>query len=211
MSSPVRWSRFSSPEPHPLPSWHNEPSRWSIEGDHLRIEPDAATDFWQRTHYGFQADNGHFLYALVSGDVVLTTHVRFHAKHRYDQAGLMVRHSPSCWLKTSVEYEPGGPGRLGAVVTNHGYSDWSTQSFAGDDVWLRIRREGADYIVDASRDGEGWDQLRMAHLFEDDGKLGVACGLYACSPKAAGFAAEFSQLEIVAGRIAPDEAPHDAG
>jgi hypothetical protein len=42
----------------------------------------------------------------------------------------------------------------------------------------------------------------MAHLAEDDGKLGVACGVYACSLKAAGFAAEFSMLEVTAGRVA---------
>ena len=201
MPSPVRWSRFTSPDPHALPSWHAEPSRWAIDGDRLRLEPDAATDFWQRTHYGFQADNGHFLYVQGSGDLVMTTHVRFHARHQYDQAGLMVRLSAACWLKTSVEHEPGARGRLGAVVTNAGYSDWSTQPFDASDVWLRIRREGADYIVDASRDGEAWEQIRMAHLSEDDASVGVACGLYACSPKAAGFIAEFSFLEIAGGRV----------
>jgi regulation of enolase protein 1 (concanavalin A-like superfamily) len=201
MSSPVSWSRFTTPAPHAAPSWHAEPSRWSIDADRLRLEPDAATDFWQRTHYGFQADNGHFLYVPITGDVVITTHVRFHARHQYDQAGLMVRHSPSCWLKTSVEHEPGARGRLGAVVTNAGYSDWSTQPFDADAVWLRIRREATDYIVDASTDGQTWEQIRMAHLSEDDGKLAVACGLYACSPKAAGFAAEFSFLKITPGRL----------
>ena len=201
MSSPVRWSRFTSPLPQPLPSWHAEPSRWAIDGERLRVEPDGATDFWQRTHYGFQADNGPFLHASVTGDVVMTTHVHFHAKHQYDQAGLMVRLSPSCWLKTSVEHEPGARGRLGAVVTNGGYSDWSTQPFDASEVWLRIRREGADYIVDASSDGKDWGQIRMAHLFEDDGQRAVACGLYACSPKAAGFAAEFEFLEIAPGRV----------
>lgn len=201
MSSPVRWSRFSSPVPNTQLSWHCEPARWSTPDEGLRIEPEAQTDFWQRTHYGFQADNGHFLFAHVTGDVVVTTHVRFEPQHQYDQAGLMVRHSPSCWLKASVEHEPGARGRLGAVVTNHGYSDWSTQPFTGDEVWLRVRREGADYIVDASEDGRAWEQIRMAHLAEDDGKLGVACGLYACSPKAAGFSAEFSSLEITAGRL----------
>jgi regulation of enolase protein 1 (concanavalin A-like superfamily) len=199
MSSPVRWSRFTSPAPHAPPSWHAEPSRWSIDADHLRLEPDAATDFWQRTHYGFQADNGHFLHVPVTGDVVITTHVRFHARHQYDQAGLMVRLSPTCWLKTSVEHEPGARGRLGAVVTNHGYSDWSTQPFEADAVWLRIRRESADYIVDASTDGKAWEQIRMAHLSEDDNQRSVHCGLYACSPKASGFIAEFSFLEIRAG------------
>ena len=188
----------------PRLGWGCEPSRWSLDpvNRRLRIEPDGGTDFWQKTHYGFEADNGHLLSARAAGDFVLTTKVRFHPVHQYDQAGLMVRHSPSCWLKTSVEHEPGARGRLGAVVTNHGYSDWSTQPFTGDEVWLRVRREGADYIVDASEDGRAWEQIRMAHLAEDDDELGVACGVYACSPKAGGFAAEFSMLEVRAGRVA---------
>lgn len=201
MASLFRWTRFSSPQAHSPLSWHCEPTRWAIDEDRLHIEPDAQTDFWQRTHYGFQADNGHFLFTEGRGDVVLGTHVRFRARHQYDQAGLMVRLSATCWLKTSVEHEPGARSRLGAVVTNAGYSDWSTQPFDGDEVWLRVRREGADYIVDASQDGRHWDQLRMAHLSDDDGQRSILCGLYACSPKAAGFVAEFSHLDVVPGRI----------
>jgi regulation of enolase protein 1 (concanavalin A-like superfamily) len=115
----------------------------------------------------------------------------------------MVRLSPACWLKASVEHEPGRAGRLGAVVTNHGYSDWSTQPFTGLDFWLRVRREGGDYIVDASSDGVVYEQIRMAHLREDDAQRRVTCGLYACSPKGAGFAAEFSRLHVEAGRVGP--------
>jgi uncharacterized protein len=202
----LRWSGLAGVSESAL-RWHEEPERWSVirdsDGERLRVEPRAGTDFWQRTHYGFQADNGHVLSADVTGDVVVTTHVRFFPVHQYDQAGLMVRLSPSCWLKTSVEHEPGRAGRLGAVVTNQGYSDWSTSPFEGDEVWLRVRREGADYIVDSSRDGQRWEQLRMAHLAEDDGRRSVACGLYACCPKAAGFAAEFTRLELAPGRLAP--------
>lgn len=207
MSSPVRWSRFTGQSPDARLHWHGEPARWSLEQERLRVEPDAPTDFWQRTHYGFQADNGHYLYADVAGDLVMTTHVRFHAKSQYDQAGLMVRHSASCWLKTSVEHEPGARARLGAVVTRHGYSDWSTQPFDATEVWLRIRREGDDFIVDASENGSVWEQIRMAHLdlrdgTEDGGPRTLTAGVYACSPKATGFVAEFSQLDISPGRLA---------
>jgi regulation of enolase protein 1 (concanavalin A-like superfamily) len=123
--------------------------------------------------------------------------------HQYDQAGLMVRVSPGCWLKTSVEHEPEGPSRLGAVVTNHGYSDWSTQAFPSGpgEVWLRVRREGDDYLVESSRDGGRWEQLRVAHLHEGRGQP-VLAGLYACSPRGAGFRAEFDRFAIDAGRLA---------
>jgi len=192
-------------------AWRCEPARWSLDtaAGHLRLEPDAETDFWQRTHYGFQVDNGHFLFADVEGDFVLTTHASFQPVHQYDQAGLMVRLSADCWLKTSIEYEPGPTNRLGVVVTNAGYSDWSTQevSSAVHDIWLRVARTGADYLVQTSPDGSQWTQLRLAHLLEDDGARAVSAGLYACSPKAAGYQADFAFLEITApttpGQVTP--------
>jgi regulation of enolase protein 1 (concanavalin A-like superfamily) len=179
--------------------WHCAPARWSIHAEErfLQVAADAPTDFWQRTHYGFEADNGHFLHALLQGDFVLAVAVRFRPVHQYDQAGIMVRLSRACWLKSSVEYEPDGPSRLGAVVTNAAWSDWSTQPFPSGpgEVWLRVRRQGSDYLVEASADGREWQQLRLAHLHEDHGQP-VACGLYACSPRGAGFVAEFSDLTI---------------
>ena len=181
--------------------WHCEPHRWAISDGRLRIEPDAPTDFWQRTHYGFRADSGHFLYQTMADDFVLSVRIVFHPAHQYDQAGVMVRASADCWLKASVEFEPSGPCRLGAVVTNHGYSDWSTQDFPQqtNEVWLLVRREGDDYLVHASGDGGRWSQLRMARLHEGCG-LPKACGVYACSPKGSGFVCEFADLSIAAGR-----------
>ena len=201
---PVLRDPFAAGRLPPELRWHCEPSRWAIDTSDrvLRVEPDAPTDFWQRTHYGFQVDNGHFLHREVAGDFVLAARVRFRPVHQYDQAGVMVRVSPSCWIKSSVEFEPHEPGRLGAVVTNFGYSDWSTQEFprGPGELWLRVRREADDYIVDASRDGRRWAQIRMAHLHEGGGAP-VACGVYACSPKGAGFAAEFGDFTLDAGRV----------
>jgi regulation of enolase protein 1 (concanavalin A-like superfamily) len=197
---------FVGPGLDPRLAWLNEPPVWAVDpaGRCLRVHPAAGTDFWQRTHYGFRADSGHLLAAAVEGDWVLSAHVAAAPVHQYDQAGLMARLSPDCWLKTSVEHEPGRAGRLGAVVTNGGYSDWSTQDFtpgpAG--LWLRVRREGADYLVEWSADGAGWVQLRVARLHDDPGGAAVACGLYACSPKGAGFAAEFRDLRVDSGRVA---------
>lgn len=191
--------QFQGPGHHVSLQWHNEPSRWHVDSHRacLVVEPDASTDFWQRTHYGFQADNGHLLCARVTCDFEMTTHVALFAKHQYDQAGLMVRFSDACWLKTSVEYEPEEADRLGAVVTNHGYSDWSTQDVVDlHRIHLRVRREGSDYTVDASFDGVDWSQLRMAHLHHE-ADAAVQCGVYACSPKGPGFRAEFNHLNIM--------------
>jgi hypothetical protein len=180
--------------------WLNPPPKWSIRDSALVVQTGAQTDFWQRTHYGFQADSGHFLFVDMADDFECTTEVRFSGVHQYDQAGLMVRVSPHCWLKTSVEYEPDGPLRLGAVVTNHGYSDWSTQNIERDvsRMWFRIVRSGPECTVLVRAAGaDDWTQIRVARLLEDPAERSVSVGLYACSPTAAGYTAAFERLHIV--------------
>lgn len=193
-------------ELNPRLRWHCEPLRWSIEPEarSLVLHTDPGTDFWQRTHYGFEADNGHFLFLEATGDFVLTTKVTSRPRHQYDQAGLMVRLSPACWLKTSVEFEPEGLNRLGAVVTNGQYSDWSTQPVSKETqtLWFRVRAEANDYIVESSADGVRWEQIRMARLHDRAAAQSVSCGLYACSPKESGYEAEFSFLHFEPGRLA---------
>jgi regulation of enolase protein 1 (concanavalin A-like superfamily) len=190
--------RFNGPALDARLKWMNPPPAWSLKPAGLIVRPAAATDFWQQTHYGFRADNGHFLYLEVSGDFSVMTKVRFHPVHLYDQAGLMVRVGASCWIKTSVEYESKGPSKLGAVVTNAGYSDWSLQDFprAQKQVELRIRREAQDFLVECRRGaGRNWELLRMAHLHQGASRP-IQCGLYACSPKGSGFRAKFEFLRI---------------
>ena len=179
--------------------WRCEPANWNITEGRLVIAPDAPTDFWSKTHYGFEADNGHFFFANIGGDFLLSVEVLMTPRHQYDQAGLMVRLSKSCWLKTSLEFEPGKMNRLGAVVTNAGYSDWSTQDIPRglNRFRLRVHREAGDYLIDASLDNTTWTQLRLAHLHEDANlEVPVECGVYACSPKSAGFIAEFEKFVI---------------
>jgi uncharacterized protein len=179
--------------------WLNEPRHWRVDAGSsaLVIEPEAGTDFWRKTHYNFEEDTGHLLSAAVSGDFVMMTKLRYLPRHQYDQAGLMVRADANCWIKTSVEYESDGPPKLGVVVTNNGYSDWSLQDFdpARNAVWLRIRKKNCDFIIEHSENGQAWKVLRIAHLHVDD-QTNLDCGVYACSPKGAGFRAEFDLLRI---------------
>ena len=199
MAQNILNERFKGPVLDSRLQWLNPPPPWTLEPSGLVVRPAPETDFWQQTHYGFRADNGHFLYLKVAGDFSVTTRVRFHPAHLYDQAGLMVRVGPSCWIKTSVEYESKGPCKLGAVVTNGGYSDWSLQDFprVQKQVRLRIRRAGQDFLVEWGRGaGRAWELLRVAHLHQGGAGRPMQCGLYVCSPKDSGFRAEFEFLRI---------------
>jgi len=187
---------FDKPVFDPQLKWHCEPSHWKIEQNSLVVATDPETDFWQKTHYGFQVDNGHFLYAELDNDFVLETEVHSNFVNQYDQAGLMVRVSEECWVKTAIEYEPEESNKLGAVVTNRGYSDWSTQDVHDSliNLKLRIMRKGSDYIIQYfDRNQNEWTQLRMFHL---DSKAKVMAGIYSCSPKQRGFIARFKYLTI---------------
>lgn len=182
--------------------WLNEPPRWRLDNARGRLVAASAanTDFWQRTHYGFRVDNGHVLQleARSDRDFMLSTRVHFAPVHQYDQAGLMLRVSEHDWLKTSVEFEPHGANRLGAVVTQRGWSDWSTQDLPQSvrAVSLRINVSARDCLVEASLDGKAWSQIRLAHLAALADVRTLQCGLYLCSPKGAGFEAEFESLDF---------------
>lgn len=188
--------KFIQPSLSPVLKWHCEPSNWNIKNNQLEIETDPETDFWQKTHYGFQVDNGHFLFTEISADFILETHVKCNFKHQYDQAGLMIRISEECWVKASVEFEPDEPNKLGAVVTNHGYSDWSTQDVPDSftDFKLRLTREGSTYKVQYYQaTSEEWIQIRMFHLFDNPV---VKAGIYCCSPKAESFTVKFDYMKV---------------
>ncbi|WP_245579645.1 DUF1349 domain-containing protein [Alteribacter aurantiacus] len=179
--------------------WFCEPKEWFIEknSSELVMHTDENTDYWKKTHYGFEADNGHFLYKETNKNFRLTTKVKTKPKSKYDQAGLMLRFSEDTWIKTSLEYMPNGLSKLGAVVTNHGYSDWSTQhvEYENEDLFYRISRIGQNGYVDFSFDGVQWYQIRIAHLDIPENSP-VKVGLYACSPQGKDQEVRFDFLEI---------------
>lgn len=199
--TPLLGTQFGASGVDPRLAWLNPPAeaRFEPQSAALIVEPKADTDFWQRTHYGFSADNGHFLGLALEGDFTLSTHLRFHPAHQYDQAGLMIRADANSWVKTSVEHEPEGPPQLGVVVTETGFSDWSLQDFTSTsrEVSLRMERRGADITVFHRLPGAaGWRPMRVTHWVPPIGSASIQAGLYACSPKGAGFRAEFTCLEL---------------
>lgn len=176
--------------------WLHEPKSWSVSEKGLLIAPDKGSDFWQRTHYGFRNDNAHFFYKEIEGDFEMYAAVSFEGKHRYDQAGLCVRLDEDNWLKTSAEYETEKFSHLGAVVTNLGYSDWSTQEIPAEvkELEYKIVRKGQDFEVYARLGGKEFQQIRIAHLHKNESK--VKAGMYACSPTEGGYSALFTRFEL---------------
>lgn len=125
-----------------------------------------------------------------------TVKTSFDTKRRFDQCGVVIYLDSDNWLKASIEYENQTFQRLGSVVTNNGYSDWA--SFDIDStiksMWYRLSRRESDYCIEYSEDGKDFKQMRICHLNEGQGE--IQFGIYACSPEASSFVAEFTDIQV---------------
>ena len=175
--------------------WLNKPKKYFFEHG-LNLITKGKTDFWQTTVYGFNRDNGHCLLTKARGDFLIKTQTVFKPESQYDQCGLIVRIDSENWIKCSVEYENSELSRLGSVVTNHGFSDWSTQDISSDitSVIYQICKHEKDFLIKYSLDDKKWHQMRLAHLHEVKDTIDI--GVYACSPNNGNFKCKFCFIEI---------------
>ncbi|PAF38004.1 hypothetical protein CHH58_06170 [Terribacillus saccharophilus] len=210
MAKPVLLGeKFESEELNSLLQWRYEPQTWFVDkqNSQLVLKTDPETDFWQKTHYGFENDNGHFLYLKTEKNFRMTTKVKAQPNSKYDHAGLMIRYSKDVWVKSSLEYITASLSKLGVVVTNQGFSDWSTQYVKDKeiDLYFRISRINQNCYMDFSWDGEEWMQMRIAHL-DISADAPISAGLFACSPQGKDQTVRFDFLTIEELSSDPNEA-----
>ena len=177
--------------------WIRQPKQFSVSDEKVTIITEPFTDLWQRTYYHFRNDNAPVLQTKTDEKyfsfVVKTT---FDTKVRYDQSGIIMYLDSENWIKASVEYENDKIQRLGCVVTNNGYSDWSSVDIDASikSMWFRLSRRDDDFCVENSVDGVNFNQMRICHMFNV--KDEVPFGIYACSAEDSSFEAVFTDMEI---------------
>jgi len=192
--------------------WLRAPKQYIVTEDCVEMITEPHTDLWQRTYYHFRNDNAPVLQLRTKEKyfsfIVKTT---FDTSVRYDQAGIVLYLDSDNWLKASVEYENNQIQRLGSVVTNHGYSDWSSVDVDSSikTMWFRLSRREDDFCIENAVDGEHFKQMRICHLFQ--AKDEIRFGVYACSAEDSSFRAVFTDMEMTDCRWlahdgqAPDE------
>ena len=175
--------------------WINQPKTFILANDRLTIITDPETDYWQRTYYGFQNDNGHTFLKDIIGDFTFSVNTLFEPVNQYDQCGIILYQDSENWVKASVEYENDQFARLGSVVTNLGFSDWASTDISAkvNKMWYRISRHGQDFLIEHSSDGKHFHQMRIFHMHIPILKARI--GVYACSPLKSSFKSVFSDFE----------------
>lgn len=179
--------------------WTRSPESYNLSENKLEVITKPHTDLWQNTYYHFQNDNAP-VFQMETDEkyfsfVVKTEFAESH--HRFDQCGIVMYLDSENWLKGSIEYENETYQHLGSVVTNHGFSDWATTEIDAliKSMWYRLSRRGDDYCIESSTDGKKFQQMRICHMLNGDGK--VRFGVYACSPEASSFRAVFTDFQLL--------------
>jgi len=174
-------------------SWINPPSKWSLNGDCLRVTTDAATDFWRETHYSFTRDNGHFFGSSVVNAFTAQLRVRAKYEELYDQAGIMIRIDDRRWVKAGIENSD-GENLLSSVLTIE-RSDWASGTYGHDssNFWLRATISAGVLKLQVSPDGQRWPVFRLAPFPEASTYL---VGPMCCTPERAGLEIEFLEFQI---------------
>ncbi|QDY87576.1 DUF1349 domain-containing protein [Mycoplasma anserisalpingitidis] len=178
-------------------NWTRKPNNFSISDEKIEIVSEPKTDLWQRTYYHFRNDNAPLLQISTSEKFFsFTVKTQFDSKHRFDQCGIIMYLDSENWIKASIEYENEKFQHLGAVVTNNGYSDWSTTEIDANikSMWYRLSRREDDFKIECSLDGKEFKQMRICHINKATDKINF--GIYACSPEDSSFKATFTKMEI---------------
>lgn len=178
-------------------TWTRKPRAFSISDGVIEVVTTPHTDLWQRTYYHFRNDNAPVLQMETEERFfTFTVKTDFDTHHRFDQCGIVMYLDSENWLKASIEYENESFQHLGSVVTNCGYSDWATTAIEGSvrSMWYRLSRRKDDFLIECSKDGVTFSQMRVCHMVKGGGT--VRFGIYACSPEDSSFKALFSHMEI---------------
>ncbi|MDY6093589.1 MAG: DUF1349 domain-containing protein [Candidatus Enteromonas sp.] len=177
--------------------WTRAPKQYKITDNKIEMITEPHTDLWQRTYYHFRNDNAPVLQMETDEKYFsFVAKTEFDTKVRFDQSGIVMYLDSENWLKASMEYENEEIQRLGSVVTNNGYSDWSSVDVDAKikSVWFRLSRRDDDFCIENSTDGVNFKQMRICHMFNV--KDTIRFGVYACSPENSSFKATFTDMEI---------------
>ena len=186
--------------------WTRAPKEYTVTEDKVKMITEPFTDLWQRTYYHFRNDNAPVL-QLTTDEKYFSFVVKteYDMKVRYDQSGIVMYLNSDNWLKAAMEYENDQIQRLGCVVTNNGYSDWSSVDVdtSVKSMWFRFSRRDNDFCIENSTDGKNFKQMRICHMFNVEDT--IQFGIFACSSENSSFEAMFTNMEITECKWLPHD------
>jgi regulation of enolase protein 1 (concanavalin A-like superfamily) len=186
-------------------TWLNRPPKVRPDGNDLLVTTAPATDFWRTTGYGYVRDSGHALLTEFPVDSAVEVSYVAELDELYDQAGLLIRVSPSVWVKAGTELTDDAT-HVSTVVTNE-VSDWSqapVPDWSGREITIRASRAGDAVTIRARAADDPWRTIRLAPLPPD---AAATAGPYCCSPERSGLTVRFTRYATGPADAALHSAP----
>jgi len=174
--------------------WLNPPERAELDGSDLVVTTRSGSDFWRRTSYGFDHDDGHALLTGFPPGTAVEVTFGGDFDTLYDQAGVLVRVDPATWTKAGIEVVGGMP-NVASVVTRE-YSDCAlapAPRWAGRPVTVRASRSGDALTIRVRADADAWRLVRIAPM---DPEAAATAGPYCCSPQRGGLTVRFTRFAL---------------
>ena len=174
-------------------SWTREPVSFAHDGDAIKVEAAAESDWWRTTAYGFIHDDGHALVKEFPNESAVEVRFILNYTEQFDQAGIFITSGFENWIKAGVEFCDGFP-QVGAVVTDVN-SDWSVApvpEWMNKEVTIRVSRSGDAVTMRAGVDGD----LRLVRVAPLDPSRIWSAGPMFCAPTREGLVVTFTGWSI---------------
>jgi regulation of enolase protein 1 (concanavalin A-like superfamily) len=180
--------------------WQNQPVDWKIEsGNSLTIVAGAETDWFIDPAGNYFKDNAPAaLFAPPDADFLLSARVSVDFASAFDAGVLQVRERDDLWAKLCFEYSPQRQPMIVSVVTRGVSDDCNSAPIDGQDVYLRIARNGQTLAFHYSRDGRYWHLVRYFTLGPLDN---LRVGFSSQSPTGQKCTVLFSEISYKAGTL----------
>lgn len=175
--------------------WLNRPAKVDISENSIIITPIMGKDFWKKTLYGFDFEDGAAL--LVPWDTETAMEVSFQISsftELYDQAGLFLYKAPGQWIKAGIEFND-GLHHISVVVTD-GHSDWSlvaVPNWHDEEITIRASIINDAIIIRARTKSFPWRTIRVAQFTDN---TSIQAGPFAISPKRNDLSVKFTEWFI---------------
>lgn len=199
----------------PALKWFHEPPTWYITHptNMLEMSPGYRGDLWMRTYYPWALKNNHFNASALLAPVPFWQNATLELTYTitpkvfYDHAGALVLVDEGTWVKAGIEHFAVGGPHLSVVVTNNGFSDWSTRPLKWDNhtvsLNLRVTKVVHDLEQGAALYVEHWDgnsnRWELARLLPvRSTEVPWRMGPMACAPSAPAheFQTVFSKIYL---------------
>lgn len=177
--------------------WLNKTVASNVLENKIVIKTSSDTDFWKGTYYGLSYDNAPLVYFEDEEEMwTLSCKATFSSNTFFDQCGFAIYQDSNHWMKSGIEYQSNGFQQLFSVVTNRGFSDWAMWNYDKNkqDMYYRLSRRQADFLLEYSEDGQNFEMMRMFHL--ENANEVVKVGFFASSPGDSSFEAVFTDISL---------------